>query len=150
MVPSASGHKAVEGVDPAVRLAANGALSQGTNLRFWRRSDRYHRLMRHGHVILALTVDALPPTVVLTSRLPCLIALARRVNLLAAPTLSALLTAVALASVATGADGKQRAAARLRALPGPETFDVFVGLPHPINIHGSWDDWKTIRAFSAG
>ena len=69
-----------------------------------------------------------------------MIALARRVNLLAAPTLSALLTAVALASVATGADGKQRAAARLRALPGPETFDVVVGIPHPINIHGSRDD----------
>ena len=106
--------------------------------------------MRHGYRFLTLAVGTLPPTMRLTPGLACLIAVASRADLFATLPISTRLAAVALASVATGADGKHRPATLLSALPGPQAFDVIVELPYPTNIHGFRDDWTMIRACGAG
>jgi hypothetical protein len=92
--------------------------------------------MRHGSFVVTLTVGTLPPTMGLPARLAGLVPLARRANLLASLVLPTLLAAVALAAVATGTDGKHRSAGWVHTLSRAKAFDVMVGIPHPINIHG--------------
>ena len=105
--------------------------------------------MRHRHFVVTFTVGPLPPTMGLTPRLACLIALARRADLIASLAFSTLVAAVALATVATGADGKHHTAFWLQALAWPKAFDVTVGIPHPINLHPLKDDRTDDCAFGA-
>ena len=83
-----------------------------------------------------LTVGPLPLAMSPLSRLADLIALACRTNLLTPLAASALFAAIALASVATGADGKYRPAVQLHAPARSKTFDMIVCRKHDLNIHG--------------
>jgi hypothetical protein len=74
------------------------------------------------------------------SSLACLIALARRPDLIAPLPAPAQLAAIALATVATGADRKHRAAPRLTALAWPKAFDMIVRRQHLTNVHRFHDD----------
>jgi hypothetical protein len=74
------------------------------------------------------------------SSLACLKALARCPHLVAPPPAPAQLAAIALATVATGADRKHRAAVRLTALAWTKAFDMIVRHTHLTNVHWPDDD----------
>ncbi|HEY4052667.1 MAG TPA: hypothetical protein VGL74_02930, partial [Terriglobales bacterium] len=82
--------------------------------------------MRHRCLAAPLTVGPLPSAMGSLSSLACLKALARCPHLVAPPPAPAQLAAIALATVATGADRKHRAAVRLTALAWTKAFDMIV------------------------
>jgi hypothetical protein len=96
--------------------------------------------MRHRRLAATLTVCVLPAAMGPLSSLAGLIALARCPDLVAPLPASAQLAAIALATVATGADRKHRAAVRPTALAWPKAFNMIVRRPHLTNVHRLDDD----------